>query len=176
VEYKFYLSLACLSGLAGMGAGWLITRQRAAAWALIAVVCVALACGTFVRNQVWRTDLTLWEDAAAKAPRKARTINALAWALATDKTAPDPPRALELALKSFDPKRVDPWWGYDANMLDTLAEAYYANGMYEKAVETEQAVIREGQGDTGFFMRQLQKFQGALDRRKHAEAAGPSHP
>lgn len=49
-------------------------RNFAAAIAIIASVSTAL---TISRNLVWRSEVTLWEDAAAKSPAKGRTHGAL---------------------------------------------------------------------------------------------------
>lgn len=39
-----------------------------------AVVCLALAVATFNRNSVWRDNITLWSDVAAKSPNKYRPL------------------------------------------------------------------------------------------------------
>jgi len=41
---------------------------------LIVVVLAAEAAGTHARNQVWRTEESLWQDVAAKSPRNARGL------------------------------------------------------------------------------------------------------
>jgi hypothetical protein len=163
VEYKFYLSLACSCALAAMLLDWTIGKRAWARWGTPAVLCVVLGLMTASRNTVWRTELTLWEDAALKGPRKARTINCLAWALVTDETSPDPKRALVMAQRSLDSRYVDPWWGYDPNMIDTLAEVYYANGMYDEAIAAEEEIIRHGYGRMDFYRSQLAKFRAARD-------------
>ncbi len=159
IEYKFYLPLAGFCALAGMCLAKLTRNRLRVAAPGIALLCLVLATGTVFRNTVWRTDLSLWLDAAAKGPRKARTINALAWVFATDATSRDPQRALVLARRSFDDRYVDPWWGYDPHMVDTLAEAYYANGMYERAIEIEEDLIARKLGPVSYFSQQLAKFR-----------------
>jgi Flp pilus assembly protein TadD len=47
-------------------------RARIASAALAAVLLVALASATAVRNRVWSTALALWTDASQKAPQKPR--------------------------------------------------------------------------------------------------------
>lgn len=44
-------------------------------------VALALAIATYKRNAVWSDELTLWQDAYLKAPRKARVVNNYAAAL-----------------------------------------------------------------------------------------------
>ncbi|MGB9626588.1 MAG: hypothetical protein ACPMAQ_17170, partial [Phycisphaerae bacterium] len=161
VEYRFYLPLAAFCGLAGMALSRLIRQRPRLAVFGFAAALVTLGTLTIERNRTWRTDVSLWEDAVAKAPRKARAVNGLAWALLKDRAAPDPRRALELAERSFDPRFVDPPPGYNPYMADTLAEAYYANGMVEKAIVVERDILRRGWNDR-WFRLQLAKFEAAV--------------
>ncbi|MHC4562212.1 MAG: hypothetical protein ACYS8X_05500 [Planctomycetota bacterium] len=169
VEYKFYLPLTGMCALAGLGLARLWRAKPVAGRALVLGLCLAMGLATASRNVAWRTELSLWEDAAQKGPRKARTINVLAWILATDEQAKDPPRALRLARRSFDTDYVDPWWGYDPHLADTLAEAHYANGLYDQAVRIEQEIVRRGIGPTWFFRRQLDKFEKARRRGRSTD-------
>jgi hypothetical protein len=161
VEYRFYLPLAAVCGLVGMAIFRLVRQWPRVVPIGFAAMVVTLGAFTIDRNRTWRTDVSLWEDAVAKAPRKARAVNGLAWALLKDKSAPDPRRALELAKRSFDPRFVDPPPGYNPYMVDTLAEAYYANGMYERAIAAEQDILRRGWNDR-WFQLQLAKFEAAV--------------
>lgn len=157
-------ALACASGSPGGRSGF------AAATALV----VVLGAMTMVRNTAWRTDVSLWEDAVRKAPRKARAVNGLAWALLKDRHAPDPGRALLLAQRSFDRRFVDVPPVYNPYMVDTLAEAYYANGLYDAAIRLEEDVIRRMFIDR-YFERQLEKFKTARERsRATTRTAVPS--
>jgi uncharacterized Ntn-hydrolase superfamily protein len=79
--------------------------------------------------------------------------NAMAWELATRKLYPE--RTVEIALTAtgLAPE--------DANIMDTVAEAYYAAGEYEKAVEWEKkALVIEP--NSAFFNEQLVKFKKSL--------------
>jgi hypothetical protein len=168
VEYRFYLPLAGLCALAAMTVEPVIARYRRTGFALLAGTLVVLAGATWQRNTAWRTDVSLWEDAAAKAPRKARTVNALAWALLNDRMNPDPRRALELAIRSFDKRQVDLPNVFNPYMADTLAEAYYANGLRTEAVAVEQDILRRG-GSDPFFRKQLEKFQRTDSPPRHQD-------
>lgn len=85
-------------------------------------------------------------------------LNNLAWLYAT---APPPvanaPAALELAKEA---SRLKP----EAFILDTLAEAYYANGLYREALETIDQALRTGPDPVEHYMRQREKFEQALGR------------
>jgi protein O-mannosyl-transferase len=164
VEYRFYLPLAAFCGLAGMGVAGLLRRYGPGLWWWLAGLVLLLAIITVERNRVWRTDVTLWADAYEKAPRKARTVNGLAWALLKDKTAPDPKRALRLAEESFDPRRVDLPLGYNPFMVDTLAEAYFANGDIQRAIEIERDIMYKHGWATEWFIKQLARFEAAASQ------------
>jgi hypothetical protein len=172
IEYRFYLPLAAFCGLAGMAAALLLDRAKTAAKICLVVVVMVLAVATAARNQAWRNDLSLWSDAALKSPRKARTINALAWALLTDKVRGDPRRGLELAKQSFDPRCVDLAPGFNPYMVDTLAEGYFVNGDVDKAIRIEQAIVKQRLGDLDYFHRQLERYMAA----QHESQARPPGP
>ena len=91
-EHRMYLALAAVatgSVAAGYLAGqWFVRRgnlsPRTAQFLgglLVLAAAVALGVLTFHRNQDYRSDLSIWEDAAAKMPGNARTHHNLAMAL-----------------------------------------------------------------------------------------------
>jgi Tfp pilus assembly protein PilF len=57
-------------------------RSGTMVWALrafIVLLVVGLGSGTYVRNQTWFSEQSLWEDAAGKAPTASRPLHNLAW-------------------------------------------------------------------------------------------------
>jgi len=48
-------------------------------FAFILLTIINFCSSTYLRNSVWATEKTLWEDAMAKAPKHARPIQNLAW-------------------------------------------------------------------------------------------------
>jgi len=86
----------------------------------------------------------------------ATSMNNLAWLLVTapDKNLKDPGRALILAEKAVGLERSPAF-------LDTLAEAYWANGFKEKAIETTNDAISLERGDSSYYQRQLEKFKSS---------------
>ncbi|WP_248341115.1 tetratricopeptide repeat protein [Anaeromyxobacter paludicola] len=75
-EHRVYLPSAGLLAGAAAAAVLGVSRlrpawRRAGAAALVAVV-LALATATFLRNRTWSSAVSLWTDAAAKSPAKAR--------------------------------------------------------------------------------------------------------
>jgi len=89
------------------------------------------------------------------APQNATFLNNLAWLYAT---APppfqDPEKALELARQAAALES-------EPHILDTLAEAYYANGRYQEALTTIEEALKLKPAKIDYFRKQLLKFQRA---------------
>lgn len=103
-------------------------------------------------------------------PRSALAANNLAWLLLTvpSESLRDKARALELAKRAVSMSR-------SPSFLDTLAEAYYANGLTQEAVATMQeaiSVISANEGHTGgtegvdYYRKQLKRFAGSAGDRR----------
>ncbi|SPD72951.1 Tetratricopeptide repeat protein [uncultured Desulfobacterium sp.] len=86
-------------------------------------------------------------------PGNAVSLNNLAWILVTapDKEIRDKVRSLSLAKRAVDIER-------SSVFLDTLAEAYYANGMQNEAVNTIKEAISVAKENQGYYEKQLKKF------------------
>jgi Zn-dependent protease with chaperone function len=94
--------------------------------------------------------------AIGKAPDNAWALNNLAWLYATGPYSfRHPEEALKLALKAAT---LDP----APDILDTLAEAYFVNGMYGEAVSTIDLAIGEGGKLRAYLLKQKVKFEKAL--------------
>jgi len=104
--------------------------------------------------------IQLYEQAIQYDPQFAPAWNNLAWVLATaeEEVLRNPLRAVASALRAVElTKSKDP------DVLDTLAEAYFAAGRFQDAVEAEQKALTLG-GDTEHYRRQLARFLEALDK------------
>lgn len=84
-EHRIYLPSAGLT-IAVVALAWVVAsrfkkaevRSPAAPFLYgLLVIGVLLATATFMRNRVWESEITLWEDAVAKSPAKARTHGSL---------------------------------------------------------------------------------------------------
>ena len=86
-------------------------------------------------------------------PQQAVSLNNLAWLLVTapNEDLRDKARALELAKNAVALERSPVF-------LDTLAEAYYANGFRQEAVKIIKEAITLETGDTKYYEKQLKKF------------------
>jgi tetratricopeptide (TPR) repeat protein len=104
-----------------------------------------------------------YERALELKPDSPSVLNNLAWLYATceDERFRDPPRALELAQAAA---RHQP----AAHVLDTLAEAYFANGKHAEAVAVGGRALAAASGDRRHFETQLEKFTEALRRASGA--------
>ncbi len=99
--------------------------------------------------------LRAYEIAYSMEPLNPEVMNNLAWLLLTseDPAIRDPLKALTLArgAVALHPR------GY---ILDTLATAYWANGLLEEAVLAEEQAIQVDSGQRRFYQAQIRKFTG----------------
>jgi TPR repeat protein len=112
-----------------------------------------------------------WYRKAALAENNADVMNNVAWVYATSANPAirNPAAALDYAQKatSLDKDHHDP------NHLDTLAAAYYINGRYRDAVETEMIALELSPHESRpVFETNLQKYRAALRTKvRQPEAA-----
>ncbi len=107
------------------------------------------------RRRHWEQARSAWESSLLRKPDNPVVLNNLAWLLATceEERLRDPPRALALAQEAA---RLQP----SAFILDTLAESYFANGLYDKAVAAGERALEVATGDRRHYEEQLRKFRG----------------
>src|SRR5262249_21727779 len=90
------------------------------------------------------------------------SLNDVAWAYATstDPAIHNPSAAINLAQRVVDVEKDHPIPAH----LDTLAEAFYANGNREAAIKAEsQAIALLSDSKSGYYEKQLKKYQEALN-------------
>jgi Zn-dependent protease with chaperone function len=100
-------------------------------------------------------------------PDDGLALNNLAWILATaeDTSLLDYPRALSLAKRAVAVEE-------SPTFLDTLAEAYYVNGLYDKALATIKEALDKATENRGYLMRQQGKFREAAEGHGEGRAKG----
>ncbi|MDD2462752.1 MAG: M48 family metalloprotease [Desulfobulbus sp.] len=111
--------------------------------------------GDFLQSrQMEHKAVEAYERAIKLTPMNAELNNNLAWLLLTtkDPTIRNADRALTLALTAA-------MINERGHVLDTLATAYWANGMIDKAVETEQRAFRLDPKNQPYYLEQLGKFK-----------------
>ena len=106
-----------------------------------------------IARQQYDEAIGAFERSLSLDPDNPETLNNLAWLLLTSEKISllDPARALELAKIAADIQAR-------SHILDTLAEAYWQNGMVGLAVETEELAIEKARGNKGYYRDQLEKF------------------
>jgi uncharacterized Ntn-hydrolase superfamily protein len=110
------------------------------------------------KNEIFfERTLDILERALNSDIKDANVFNNLAWEFAIRKKFPE--KTLLAAKKANELAPEDP------NIMDTLAEAYYAMGDYKNAIYWEKMAI-EKEPDNQFFRKQLEKFQKALKKKK----------
>jgi Flp pilus assembly protein TadD len=93
------------------------------------LLVVGMGMGSFIRNQVWGSPRSLWEDAAAKAPRSGRPLLNLAWSY-YEKIG-DYTTALRLYSKALDLTWTNNL--QEQVLLNNLASLRYMGGDYTGA-------------------------------------------
>jgi tetratricopeptide (TPR) repeat protein len=85
-EHRNYLPSLFLFIPISTGVKWLFDhyREKKRSMYVIFAAClpmliIGVSLGTYIRNMAWNTEKTLWEDAMAKAPGRARPYHNLAW-------------------------------------------------------------------------------------------------
>ena len=90
-------------------------------------------------------------------PGNAGILNQMGWLYATaeNPTVRDPAKAIAYARRAVEASNAS-----DANVLDTLAEAYYANQEFDEAIKTEERAL-EIAPELEALQNQLKKFREA---------------
>jgi Zn-dependent protease with chaperone function len=110
----------------------------------------------YYQNKAYLQAAEAYEKSIQLAPRDPETLNNLAWLYATCEQTEcrEPIKALVYAQHAAAMKPT-PY------ILDTLAESYYANGLYEKAIMTIKRALATQPEDRAYYENQLRKFEQA---------------
>ena len=113
--------------------------------------------------------LESYEKAMAFEPASPDLMNNLAWLLLTSKDVQlrDPVRALTLARAAVIEKPV-------ASFLDTLAQAYWANGFSEEAIRAEEEAILAEPVGSPYYQQQIERFRRTKYQPGPGEKQGES--
>jgi tetratricopeptide (TPR) repeat protein len=115
---------------------------------VLALVLVLEGYATFARNRVWRTEQSLWLDAAAKAPQSERPLTTLAILLAWGEN-PSPAKnrkALELTERTLSMGLTD---AREAELLGNMASIYDKLGQGERAVTYYETALQMAPAKAG---------------------------
>jgi tetratricopeptide (TPR) repeat protein len=194
-EHRLYVPSAAFAwaagyaylGLTGRGEGWAKATQAA-----VVVALLAYAATTSARNTVWRDALSLWGDAAEKAPLMARPFFFLGDAYAKKGRLQEAMAALEQGLKrdsGFAPAHVQlgrlyleggraqeaerlvrrglELEGDSAEAWAALAEVYRAGNRWEESLDAYQQAVRLNPEDSGLHNNLGNTYQ-MLNRPRQA--------
>ena len=94
-------------------------------------------------------------------PANPQVMNNLAWLYATceDEKLRDPEKAIVLAQKAVASENAP-------HILDTLAESYYVNGQFEKAVSPGKKALGLSKTNHSYYEKQLKKFTEAAEKEQ----------
>ena len=148
-EHRNYLPSMFLFMPLAAGLQWLyddfVVKKRSlmagALTGLAAAVIVCLGIGTFVRNQAWTTELSLWRDAMKKAPQSARPLTNLAWQMTHGSAAhaSQYDEALELYEKALSLRKSKS--SSNSIIMNNMAGIYSRQGNHQKAIEVLENAI-----------------------------------
>ena len=147
-----------------------LTRRRAAV-ALIALVLVAEGVGVHARNQVWRTDESLWRDVTVKSPTNGRGLMNYGLARMSQGDFPTATEYFQRAL-GFTPRY--------ALLHINLAIAYGGGGRLADAEREFNEAIRLAPDDWrshyyyGRWLRQIRRSDDALAELELAARQNPA--
>ncbi|MBW2220643.1 MAG: M48 family metalloprotease [Deltaproteobacteria bacterium] len=108
----------------------------------------------YYSNKNYSKTIEAYEQSIALAPDNPQVLNNLAWLYATCEVERfrDPKKALELAEKAAEIEK-------SPHILDTLAESFYANSQFEKAVAAEMGALDLVTKNRTHYENQLAKFK-----------------
>jgi tetratricopeptide (TPR) repeat protein len=110
--------------------------------------------------QDWQGAAAAFDSAVRESPSDVQLLNNASWFYSTTESKlRDPAKALEYANRALAIAPQDP------NIMDTLAEAYFANGRIEDAIATEQKALAQAP-DRADLQKQMEKFKQAQQSKK----------
>jgi hypothetical protein len=170
-EHRMYLPLACVLAVV-IGGAFELARAasqrgfplatptgRLAGWLLLSAATAGLGFLTWQRNQVYRTELALWQDTVAKVPDNARALNNLGWALLragkTEEALAHLRRAVSLRPGYFEAN------GGTALALENLGRVAEALPYMRRAVEIDRKSVAANESLVRLLVR-LNRWDEAL--------------
>ncbi len=113
----------------------------------------------YYSNKNYSKAIKAYEQSIALAPDNPQVLNNLAWLYATCEVERfrDPKKALKLAQKAAEIEK-------SPHILDTLAESYYVNSQFEKAVAAEMEALDLATKNRTHYENQLAKFKAAAKK------------
>jgi tetratricopeptide (TPR) repeat protein len=179
-EHRVYLPMIGLTFIIAAMCRYL--KEPRIFWSLTIPIMLILSVLTFMRNQVWKDDLTLWADALKKSPNMSRPYVNYARAL-------HGLGRLEETIAFYERVLTMPAVPYKSDLmhklyaLGNLGAVYAEKGMYQEALNCYQAAARLTAplhaSDLYFNMANLfanlKQYPEAIDAYKKAVENNPSN-
>ncbi|MDD2467283.1 MAG: tetratricopeptide repeat protein [Desulfobulbus sp.] len=141
-EHRNYLPSFFLFLPIAAGIHWAIKRSASssrlvhgALIGLIPLLLIAIGLGTYIRNQTWATEESLWADALTKAPNNARPYAKLGeiYGWQKEKTPENLQTAVALLHNALE--RESPRTSFKAAIVDNIGKVYANYGLLDQAVK-----------------------------------------
>jgi Zn-dependent protease with chaperone function len=115
----------------------------------------------YYSNKNYAKTIKAYEQSIALASDNPQVLNNLAWLYATCEVERfrDPKKALKLAEKAAEIEK-------SPHILDTLAESFYVNSQFEKAIAAEMEALDLAPKNRVHYENQLSKFKAAAKKRE----------
>jgi tetratricopeptide (TPR) repeat protein len=160
-EHRMYLPLIVVVAVAGVGL--FAKANKNVGLALAVCVAALLAWCTARRNEVYRSELSLWADTVSRRPGNARAHNHLGNALDNagrrSEALASYDKALQLkpdyAMAYYNKAESLLWMGQDSAALELFDRALHIAPAYFKAMRGKgDALVRVGRGDAAIPLYQ----------------------
>lgn len=165
-EHRLYLAMAGGSIFLASGVYYLFEKRPVKVMiAAYLIIIAGYSTLAYSRNDVWKSDLALWEDAISKSPKKARPYNNRGVALAA---IGDLDRAISDFTKVIG---IDPMY---ADAYYNRARAYHKKGDFEKAISDYTKTINidskyyKAYNNRGILYSMSGKYDSAISDYKSA--------
>jgi tetratricopeptide (TPR) repeat protein len=110
---------------------------------LLVLLMGCLGIGTYTRNLVWATEVSLWRDAMKKAPQSARPLTNIAWQMAYGPDAR--PDQYNEALKLYEKARALSLQKSrsfaEPIIMNNMAGIYFMQGKHQRAIDLLESAL-----------------------------------
>lgn len=184
-EHRVYLpSVGAITVVttAGLGYAWKgnLGGRKSTACMIFLLVALLLAGVAWKRNLVWKTEVTLWEDATRKKPNNSRAWNNLGSAYIKEKSADKALQALVRAIE-LDRNKQEPWnnLGIAIDLKGVYKERFNRTKKMFTTPETiKDEIINKWQGEVnnnlGLAYEILGNYPKAVENYRNAIGYDPA--
>lgn len=164
-EYRMYLPLMAVLAVLVIGGHSLAsrvwpawTRVPALPASLLAAAAIILGTLTFLRNEDYRTSMSIWEDALEKRPRNFKVLNHIAASYELEGKYPEAIEAHEKCNAEFMKVFHQPFFF----SLSSLGYLYYREGQRQKGLDCLERAVKlyNTQGEVNATLAMYRHLEG----------------